>query len=176
MNYSYDYKLQCVLTFMEGKVPKIPEGLNREAFLRSVRFRTDCYKKHGHEGLKEHPKMHQWSYEKKLECIMKIAAGATFLEVGINYCVNPDQIRLYFKKYQKFGKIGLNKEKIIYQTKVPSMTKVLKKKKSEMTLAEKVKMLEEKNLRLEAENIYLKKLEALAAKKKATSARAKKQK
>ena len=176
MGQNLEEKLAYVEAYLRGEKIIIPDGLNPDSFMRNVRFWKDCYKMHGLDGLRDHPKMHQWSYEQKLECIMKIAAGSTFIDVGVYYCVNPDQIREYYKRYQKFGKIGLDKYKFIYKTKVRPMTKNIKKKESEMTLTERVKMLEERNLRLEAENVYLKKLKALTEKKQATTVKATKQK
>jgi len=175
MKYSWQFKLDCVLKYKEGKQLDFPVGLNKDTFRHHVYLWVKQYDALGVNGLKHPSSNKNWTTEKRFELVAKVLAGNSILSVARNALINEGQLYQWVKRYNEKGMDGLQLKKGR-----PSNTFVMKKKvkktKLSISEAEELKILRERNLYLEAENEYLKKLDALVSKREAAEAKAKKQK
>ena len=111
---------------------------------------------HGRKALVAKPTNTRYSFEFKLEVVGKVVDdGATAAEVAKEYGLSSDQlVRSWVRSYRRLGEDGLRPKPKGRQPKtadppLPELTDLQR--------------LEQENLRLRAENAYLKKLRALMA-------------
>ena len=179
MKYSYEFKLECVKNYKEGKPNITPIGINSKNFKNKVRIWARLFDLYGPDGLKHKQFNNDWTAEEKYELVAKVLTGQSILAVAVEAGINEGQLYQWVQKYKQYGLEGLElkgkgrppKEGII-------MTKSKKDKPQDLTKSEKEELilLREKERYLEAENAYLKKLAALTVKKRAeSSVKAKKQ-
>ena len=176
MKYNYEFKLTRVQEYINKKKVYCPSGIDRENFMNHVRNWVYIYQHKGEEGLKHSNQQKQWTPEEKISLIAKVFAGDTISNVARKNFINPGQLHSWIKKYREKGYDGLKLDHRGRKPKVIKMTKKLTPPKITPSEYEELKMLRERNLYLEAENLYLKKLRALELKKQAAQTKAKKQK
>lgn len=119
---------------------------------------------HGYEILRR-DKDRYYSPELKLEIINRVILdGESAASISIEYGLTSNGMLFnWIKTYKDNNYVIIEKKR----GRLPIMTKQENKKKYEdMTAEEKVKFLEDKNLYLEAENEYLKKLKAVVQTRK----------
>lgn len=181
MKYSYEFKLECVNNYKQGKQNVKPDWckLNNHNFITRIEIWARLFDLYGPDGLKHKQFNKDWTKEERYELVAKVLAGQSKTSVAIEAGIGSGQIYQWVSKYKQYGYDGLElnhrgrppKEGII-------MTKSKKEKPSKLTKSEREELilLREKERYLEAENAYLKKLTALTVKKKVeSSAKAKKQ-
>ena len=181
MRYSYEFKLECVKNYKEGK-PNIKPvwcKLNNHNFITAIETWVRLFDRYGPDGLKHKQFNKVWTSEGRYELVAKVLAGQTITSVAIEEGINSGQLYQWVQKYKQYGYDGLE---LKHKGRPPKggyiMTKSKKDKPTKLTQSEKEELilLREKERYLEAENAYLKKLAALTVKKKAeSSAKAKKQ-
>ena len=116
----------------------------------------------------------KWTLQERFELVKKVFAGHSISGVSKEANINPGQLYQWIKMYREKGIDGLECRKG-RPTEVPDMPK---KKKFKLAPSEKeeLELLRARNEYLEAENIYLKKLDALVTKREVAHPKAKKQK
>ena len=179
MKYSYEFKLECVKNYKEGKQNIKPDGVTIKNFRDKVRLWVRSFDLYGPDGLKHKQFNKDWTKEERYELVAKVLAGQPNKSVAIEAGINDGQLYQWVQKYKQHGLDGLE---LKHKGRPPKggyiMTKSKKDKPTKLTQSEKEELilLREKEKYLEAENAYLKKLAALTVKKKAeSSAKAKKQ-
>ncbi len=132
---------------------------------------------HGIDGLKHNISNRIWTAEEKYDLIAKVMAGNSINSIALESGINPGELYLWLNKYKQNGYDGLKclrkgrpkNEEASMVINNDNKSKELSKREREELIA-----LKRRNEYLEAENAYLKKIEALAIQKTA-SVKAKKQ-
>ena len=179
MKYSYEFKVECVKNYKEGKEIDLNKFGNLSNRQHLVRIWTRIYDLYGIDGLKHNQSNKIWTKEERYELVAKVLASQSIKSVAIEAGINQGQLYQWVKKYKQYGLDGLELNR---KGRPPKrgiiMTKTKKDKPAKLTKSEKEELifLREKEKYLEAENAYLKKLTALTIEKKAESlVKAKKQ-
>lgn len=133
-------------------------GLEFGVSQSAIKYLIRLIDKHGYSILRE-DKNNYYSIEFKKEAINRVLInGETLNEVSIDMGLsNIGLISSWIRKYKGMGYNVIENKR---ERKI-SMAKETKKNYEEMSAEEKIKFLENKNIYLEAENTYLKKLGAL---------------
>lgn len=175
MKYTLEFKLECINKFKNGIYVDKPlncKGSNRN-FMSIVREWTKIYDLHGADGLTHTYFNHQWTKDERFNLVAQVLAGKPICQVAFENNINKGQLYHWVRRYREKGVDGLELY-IGRKPKAPTMPK----KKTKLTKSEKeeLKLLRERNEYLEAENAYLKKLDALVTQREAAHPKAKKQK
>ncbi len=158
--YNQNFKLLVVNHYNQtdngyvktGQVFNINESLVRKWVL--------IYKYQGKIGLKSRRKQPKYSIKFKYKLIKKVLAGNPILRVALQNGLSSDSLlSLWVSNYKKYGMDGLTPRP---KGRRKRMTKTTRKNDIDKTTQELLDELEY----LRAENAYLKKLEALAQKRK----------
>lgn len=170
MKYSWEYKLECVIKYKNGRHIEHPIGKSRSSFMAHVREWVKSYDDLGIDGLKHSLTNKEWTFEERFDLVAKVLAGNSITSVAKLSHINPGLLYQWVRKYNESGMNGLQCKKGR-----PTMKKNNKKKRSKLSISEQeeLKLLRERNEYLEMENEYLKKLDALVSKREAEEARAK---
>ena len=176
MKYLWEFKLECVNKYKNGEyINHAGTPKQHDHFMNRVREWVKKYDDLGVDGLKHSSTNKSWTAEKRFELVAKVLAGNSIRSVAMNAHINDGQLCQWVRKYSEKGMEGL-KFKQGRPTKQFVMNKKTKKSKLSISEQEELKLLRERNLYLEMENEYLKKLDALVSKREAAEAKAKKQK
>ena len=175
MKYTLELKLEYVNKYKNGQQIELPDNCktNRHDFLRQIRNWARLFDKFGVDGLTHNNFHRHWTPEEKFKMVAQILAGKPFLQVASENKVNEGQLYFWVTKYREKGMDGLE----CRRGRPTEVLNMPKKKKVKLAPSEKeeLELLRARNKYLEAENIYLKKLDALVSKREAAEARAKKQ-
>ena len=109
----------------------------------------------GIDGLKHSVTLKAWTAEEKFALVAKVLAGNSIRFVALEAHINPGQLYQWVKRYREKGYDGLQC-KPGRKPKIPEMKEMKQRDKTNTSLEEDYKVLQEKNLRLEMENAYLK--------------------
>lgn len=179
MKYSYEFKLECVKNYKEGKLISLNHFQNANIRQHRVREWVKLFDLYGVDGLKHKQFNKNWTKEERYELVVKVLAGQSCSSIAIESGISPGQLYRWIKRYKQYGLDGLE---LSHKGRPPkggyTMTKSKKDKPQELTQSEREELilLREKDKYLEAENAYLKKLTALTVSKRAeSSVKAKKQ-
>ena len=176
MKFTLEFKLECIDKYKKEIHIDVPSNCksSHHDFMHSVRNWNKIYDKFGVDGLKHNNFNHYWTSEERFKLVAEVLAGKTISQVAIENAINGGQLYQWVRKYRETGIDGLECHKG-RKPKVPNMPK---KKKVKLAPSEKeeLELLRARNEYLEAENIYLKKLDALVTKREAAHPKAKKQK
>lgn len=177
MKYTLEFKLECIDKYKKGIHIDLPPNARckeRDFFMHKVRDWNRLYDLHGIDGLKHSQFNHAWTKEERFKLVAQVLAGKTISQVSFENKVKGCILSSWIRRYREKGIEGLELRKG-RKTKVPNMPK---KKKVKLALSEKeeLELLRVRNEYLEAENAYLKKLDALVSKREAAHPKAKKQK
>ena len=175
LKYTLELKLEYVNKYKNGQQIELPDNCktNRHDFLRQIRNWARLFDKFGVDGLTHNNFHRHWTPEEKFKMVAQILAGKPFLQVASENKVNEGQLYFWVTKYREKGMDGLE----CRRGRPTEVLNMPKKKKVKLAPSEKeeLELLRARNKYLEAENIYLKKLDALVSKREAAEARAKKQ-
>lgn len=174
MKYTKEFKLDCVLKYIEGTHIDTPVGIKRCSFMNLLRRWVSWYKELGVEGLEHQQFNKEWTKEKRFKLVSKVLAGSSISSISIKAHIDSGQLYQWVRNYRNRGMEGLQCKKG-RKPKVPHMPKT-KKEKIAHDIKEELQILRARNEYLEAENAYLKKLDALVTKREAAHPKAKKQK
>jgi len=174
MKYALEFKLKCIDLYKKTKSFNYPDGLNKGDFRNYVYWWVKRYDDFGIDGLIHQNKNKKWTLKERFELVAKVFAGHSISSVSKEANINPGQLYHWVKIYREKGIDSLECRKG-RPTEVPDMPK---KKKVKLAPSEKeeLELLRARNEYLEAENIYLKKLDALVTKREVAHPKAKKQK
>lgn len=176
MKYTYDFKLQCVQKYKNGEHVPMPEfsGGTKENFQKKVLEWVALYELHGPEALAKKQFDRVWTVEEKLNLICKVEAGKSIKQTAVEAAINNGLLYSWIKKYREAGLDGLNCKR--GRRRQAPMGKPKKKQELTKSEAEELALLRARNKFLEAENAYLKKLDALVIKREIARPKAKKHK
>jgi len=174
MKYTLEFKLKCIELYKKSRLYDYPAGVDRASFRHMVGRWAKKFDDLGIDGLKHSNKNKEWTSEERFDLVVRVVAGYSISSVSKEANINPGQLYQWVKIYREKGIDGLECRKG-RPTEVPNMPK---KKKVKIAPSEKeeLELLRARNEYLEAENIYLKKLDALVTKREAAHPKAKKQK
>lgn len=174
MKYTKEYKLECVLKYKERTHIDSPVGIRRRSFMNHVRTWVVWYDELGISGLEKKQFNKDWTPEQRFELVSMVLAGTSINEVATKAHINPGQLYQWVKRYREIGMKGLQFKK----GRKPKGFNMQKPKKKILSSSEKeeLQLLRMRNEYLEAENAYLKKLDALVTKREAAHPKAKKRK
>ena len=178
MKYSFEFKLECVKNYKEGKQNIKPDGVTIKNFRNKVRLWVRLFDLYGPDGLKHKRFNKDWTKEERYELVAKVLAGQPNKSVAIEAGISDGQLYQWVNRYKQYGYDGLELNRKGRPPKGGYTMTKSKRKPEKLTQSEKEELilLREKEKYLEAENAYLKKLAALTVKKKAeSSVKAKKQ-
>lgn len=162
MRYTKEFKLECVMKYLNGEHIEDPGGCVHHTFHNNVLDWVRIYKQLGEVGL-EHKKS-ALTYKDKLEICRRVEDGESFTSIAISYGRHANFISKIYKKYLSEGLDGLKSDKRGRPSK-------MKKDKKELKLEdikdphEREKFLLKEIEKLQIENEYLKKLDALVQKR-----------
>lgn len=162
MRYTKEFKLECVHKYLNHEYIKDPGGCTHKTFIWMVRHWVATYQNLGDAGLSHNkPKL---TVEDKLEICNRIDNGETFNQVAISYGRKHDYVSKIYKIYLRDGVDGLKSSS---KRGRPSKMKKEKINLEKLSPEEREKELLARIERLEIENEYLKKLDALVQKRMA---------
>ena len=175
MKYSWEYKLECIRLYRQGRWPETPEGVTKRRFHRTIRDWVRIEELCGSEALKHKPHNKEWTSEEKFELISKVLAGSPRTRVAIAEGISPGQLYSWIKKYKMEGYQGLVAQRKGRPSKEPAMKK--KVDPAPLTESEREELI---RLRAEieywkAENEVIKKKIALRRERMDEQAKARKQ-
>ena len=174
MKYALEFKLKCIELYKKTKSINCPDGLNEDNLRHYVYRWVKQYDNFGIDGLIHQNKNKKWTPEERFELVAKVFAGHSLTSVSREVNINPGQLFQWVKRYREKGVDGLE----LQAGRKPKVANMPKKKKIRLAPSEKeeLELLRARNEYLEAENIYLKKLDALVSEREAAHPKAKKQK
>ena len=176
MKYTLEFKLECINKYKNGIRIDVPPNCksSHHDFMHRVLNWNKIYDNLGLDGLKHNSINRRWTAEERFKLVVQTLVGKPLLQVALENGINEGQLYQWVRLYRERGMDGLECHKG-RKPKVPNMPK---KKKVKLAPSEKeeLKLLRARNEYLEAENIYLKKLDALVTKREAAHPKAKKQK
>ena len=142
--------------------------------MRKIREWNDLYDTFGIDGLKHKTFNKDWTKEDRFRIVAQVLGGKTTRQVAAENGVANGVVFQWVRRYREKGIDGLD----LHKGRKPKVPTMPKKKKVKLTPSEKeeLELLRARNEYLEAENIYLKKLDALVTKREVAHPKAKKQK
>ncbi len=174
MRYTLEFKLECVKRYKDGQRLETPPGCrSRTGFLTHVYAWVQKYDDLGIAGLMHSPTAKIWTTTEKFGLVAKVLAGDSVGSVARRGHINPGQLYQWVKKYRERGMEGLECHRG-KPPKVPNMPK--NKPKLTPSEREELELLRARNEFLEAENQYLKKLDALVTEREAARPKARRRK
>lgn len=162
MRYTKEFKLECVKKYLNGTYIEDPEGCSHETFHNKVLNWVRIYNQLGEAGL-EHNKS-KLTLQDKLEICRRADEGESFNSIAVSYGRQVEFISGIYKRYLSEGFDGLKSDK-------RGRPKSMKNNKKELKLEditdpkEREKFLLNELEKLQIENEYLKKLDALVQKR-----------
>ena len=176
MKYSYEYKLECIGKYRQGKWPEIPEGISVHSFKAKIRNWSKREAQFGPESLRHEDSNRVYSAEEKYELVAKVLAGASCKSTAIHAGIEDSVLHRWVRTYKMKGYEGLAAQRKGRPPKEPQMKK--KELPAELTPSEREEMirLKAENEYLRAENEVIKKRIALRREKWDEELKAKKQK
>jgi transposase-like protein len=170
MKYTWKFKLDCVTKYKSGDHIDVKPGKSRRSFMSHVADWARCYDDLGIDGLKHGMSNRQWTPEERFAMVAKVIAGRSVNSVASESHVNPGQLYQWVYRYRQSGMAGLQCRK---GRKPAEQTMKPKKERPSASVLEELAILRERNLDLEMENEYLKKLDALVTEREAAHPKAK---
>jgi len=149
MRYTYEYKLECIEMYRQGKWPETPEGISKSRFHKTIRQWVRIEESCGTEALRHKNQNKAWTQEERYELVAQVIAGYSVNEIACKAGINSGQLYQWVQKYKTMGYNGLVTMKKGRPPKEPQM----KKKINPAPLTESER---EELIRLRAENEYIK--------------------
>ena len=174
MKYTLEFKLECIERHKQSLSYVYPPGIKSKSSFRShVQDWVRLYDDLGIDGLKHSGTHREWTPQERLDLVARVLAGRSVRDVAREAHIPDGQLCQWVKRYREKGMDGLE-----CRRGKPPKVPIMPKKKSKLTPSEReeLEILRARNEYLEAENLYLKKLDALVTKREAARPKAKRQK
>ena len=165
--YSFEFKKKIVLEYLNGGVGYIGKKYGFKSYSKIKKW-TKAYEKFGDSGLMRSRKNKSYSFNFKLNAVkLYLTTELSYSELALDLEINnPSLIANWVRNYRIDGEDALRLKKLgrkkSVTTKPKNNTKHIENtKKQNKTIdlnKEKLKKLEEENLKLRIENSYLKEL------------------
>ena len=175
MRYTYEYKLECIEMYRQGKYPETPEGISKTRFHKTIRQWVRIEKSCGTEALRHKKQNKVWTPEERYELVAQVIAGYSVNEIACNAGINSGQLYQWVQKYKIMGYNGLVTMKKGRPSKEPQMKKKIDSSPLTESEREELIRLRAENEYIKAENEVIKKRIALRHEKWAAQLKAKKQ-
>lgn len=175
MRYTYEYKINCVELYRQGKWPETPNGIKERNFRIMIGRWARIEKYQGPEALRHKNFNKIWTPEEKLELISQVLAGKSNQEVALSAGINGGMLYQWVQKYKSKGYNGLVDMKKGRPPKEPQMKKNVQPAPLTESEREELIRLRAENEYIKAENEVIKKRIALRQEKEAARLKAKKQ-
>ena len=174
MKYTLEFKLKCIERYNKSRTFEYPAGVDHASFRHMVGRWAKKYDDLGIDGLKRPNQNKEWTSDERFALVAKVTVGYSISSVSKEANINPGLLYQWVRLYREKGIDGLE----CHRGRKPKVPNMPKKKKVKLAPSEKeeLELLRARNEYLEAENIYLKKLDALVTKREAAHPKAKKQK
>ena len=174
MKYNFNFKLNSVELYRNGRWPDTPEGIGQKNFRKRVKTWAKLADLHGIDVLRHPTTCSEYTTEYRYSLVARVLAGESQKNVAISAGINDSQLSKWVKQYKIYGYDGLILKKG-RRSKESTMKKTVKP--SELSVSEREELI---RLRAEAEylrteNEAIKKLIALRREKKIAQLKAKKQ-
>lgn len=176
MRYTYDFKVECVELYRQGKWKETPEGVNTKRFRKYIYNWFKISEKFGIEYLRHRDSNRQWTAEERFELVAQVLAGKSVTRTARDAGLNAGQLYQWVRKYKIERYEGLvNKKAGRKPLGGPTVPK--SEKSEDLTPSEREEMLRLKseNEVLRAEIEAIKKSIALSRKRWDEQLKAKKQ-
>lgn len=174
MRYSYEFKMECIELYKQGKYPDTPEGISMRSFHTMIRRWVRQVEGNGEDAVNHSHSNKAWTMEEKYLLVSQVLSGKSCQEVALNAGINSGQLYTWVKKYKIEGYQGLRTRKG-RPPKESSMDMNDKPRKLTSTEYEELIRLRSENEYLKTENEAIKKSIALRQEKIAAQLKAKKQ-
>ena len=149
MRYTYEYKLECIELYRQGKWPETPEGIkSTEGFHKKIRSWVRIEENCGPDALKHKKQNKVWFPEERYELVAQVIAGQSIKETAYKAGIDDGMLYRWVQKYKELGYNGLVTMKKGRPPKEPQM----KKKVNPAPLTESER---EELIRLRVENEYM---------------------
>lgn len=169
MRYTKEEKVKWVRMYKASKPITMPTGVSRASFMVRVRAWTRLHDMFGPESLEHRYFAKEYSAEDKIVAVRRVLAGETYTKVANSMGMACISVVLNWHRiYMKSGWVGLES---IRKGRRPNMPKA-KIKRLSKSEKEELNVLRARNDYLEAENEYLKKLDALVQEREQAQAKA----
>jgi len=89
MRYSYEFKLECIELYRQGKWPKTPEDVDEKWFHHAINEWYLLEENCGIDALRHKPSNRNWTPEEKNELVAIVLAGASRYDTAIKAGINP---------------------------------------------------------------------------------------
>lgn len=175
MRYTYEYKINCVELYRQGKWPETPKGIKERNFRIMIGRWARIEKYQGPEALRHKNFNKIWTPEEKLELISQVLAGKSNQEVALSAGISGGMLYQWVQKYKSKGYNGLVDMKKGRPPKEPQMKKNVQPAPLTESEREELIRLRAENEYIKAENEVIKKRIALRQEKEAARLKAKKQ-
>ncbi len=177
MRYSYEFKLEAVRLYKEGKFPPAPEGVKMITIRNITRLWNEIYDFHGEAGLKSTGSYRKWTPEEKLALINRYKNGEAARRIIVEENISEPMFYKWIRKYDEMGYNGLVDKKKGRKSKSMSASKTKNIKPREISESELEELirLREENKAIKAENAVIKKEIALREEREAALLKAKRQ-
>ena len=173
MKYTFEFKLECVNKYKKGVRIERPDicRSSRDTFIHKVRNWAALYDRFGEDILKRKAFEKNWTQDERFKLVAQVLAGKSIHQVALDNGLDDGQLTTWVRKYRERGIIGLE----CHKGKKPKVPNMPKRKKVKLAPSEKeeLELLRARNEYLEAENIYLKKLDALVTQREVAHPKAK---
>ena len=174
MKYTLAFKLECIERYKQSHSYAYPPGIkSKDSFGSHVRDWVRLYDDLGIDGLKHSGTDRERTAQDRFGLVAKVLAGRPIRSVASEAHVECGTLYQWVKRYREKGMDGLE-----CRRGKPPKEPIMPKKKAKLTPSEReeLEILRARNEYLEAENLYLKKLDALVTKREAAHPKAKRQK
>ena len=149
MRYSYEFKINCIELYRQGKWPETPSGVKTKKFHDTIREWDRMEQARGPEALKHTGTKREWSQEEKLELVSLVLSGRSTRDVAFSEGIDSGLLRKWLHRYKENGYNGLIEKR---KGRPPKETAPMKKKEPKpLTESER-----EELIRLRAENEFIK--------------------
>ena len=174
MNYSFEFKKNCVLMYYQGLYLDVPEGLTKNYFQHLVRRWVRISENQGLNALKNKTTNKIWTAEEKYKLIIRVIAGESIKSVAFSSGAGDSQLSRWVRNYKILGYNGLEGNKNRY-SEDPYMKNEKPPRKLDESEYEELIRLRSENEYIKAEIEVIKKQMALRHEKWAAQLKAKKQ-
>ena len=115
MRYSFEFKVQCVEMYRQGRWPDTPAGVTQQRFRNNILLWKRTADACGLDALFHKNQNRGWTAENRYELVAKVLAGNSYTSVAIDAGINPGQrILLGFALQKHTQKIKKETQKIAH--------------------------------------------------------------
>jgi len=174
MRYSYEFKVECVKLYRQGKYPDTPTGISSREFHKTIRKWVRMSDASGLSSLRNKTRYKAWDAIEKYKLVAQVIAGHSTKDTALRNGINPGMLSAWVKRYNLYGYDGL-KSKRGRRPKEPTVSKNIEPTPLTETEREELIRLRAESARMKTEIAAIKKEIALREEQEKARLKAKKQ-